>query len=381
MIKRIKSEKIVFPDGVRGGSIYIENGKIIAAGDAAMPYDEEYDFGGDLVLAGFTDIHTHGAAGYDYAEADEKGIIEAVKYSAKRGATGVMPTVSSSSFDKTYAALERIERAMHDERYGGIIKGAHLEGPYFSPKQSGAQDPEYITEPIEKDYKRIIGRFGGIIKRWDFAPERDKGGKFCEYLTKHGILPSAGHTDAKYDDMLVAMEKGCRLVTHLYSCTSTVTREKGYRKLGVTECAYLFDDLYAEIIADGKHLPEELIRLVFKLKRKDRIILITDSLKVAGTSAKEGKLGGVGYVIDDGVCKLTDGSAFAGSIATVERLIKVCIAAGIDITDIARAGAENPARLFGLCSGRIEKGYDADIIALDKEYGVKKAFIKGEELK
>lgn len=378
MITRIKSENIVLSQKTISGYVYFHNGKITYVGKDEKPFDQEYDYGDDYVLPGMIDIHTHGSMGSDYSGSDEKGILCAIRHSVKNGATAIMPTITSSSYEQTCRALLNIEKAMQDKRYGSCIIGAHLEGPYFSLNQCGAQDKKYITEPKKEDYERIVDRFGTIIKRWDYAPERDKNGEFCEYLTKHGIVASAGHTDAKYSDMLVARDKGCRLVTHLYSCTSTITREKGYRKLGVTECAYLWDDMYTEIIADGSHLPQELLQLIFKLKPIDKIILITDSMSVTGTKEKSGKLGGTEYIIEDDVCKLKDRSAFAGSIATAETLIGVCTKAGVTINDVTRAGSENPAVLFGLNKGKIETGYDADVIVLDQKYGVKKVFIKGE---
>ena len=380
MITKIKGN-IVASGKVENGSVYVENGVITAAGNEELPFDKEYDFGESYVLPGLIDVHTHGAVGFDYSEADVKGILDAVRFQVSEGATSVMPTVTSSTFERTYQALENIELAMKDETYGKCIIGAHLEGPYFSPMQSGAQDKALITPPKKSDYERLINRFGHIIKRWDYAPERDEGGEFCAYLKDRSILPSAGHTDAKYDDMLTAKENGCKLITHLYSCTSTITREMGFRKLGVIECAYLWDDMYIEIITDGKHLPIELLQLIFKLKSHDKILLITDSMSVAGTEAKYGTLGSLNYVIEDGVCKLLDRSAFAGSVATAERLLKVCTEAGIDITDASKMGSENPAVLFGLNKGKICAGYDADITVVDSEMNVQNVFIKGEKVK
>lgn len=381
MIKRLKCENIVLPEKTLGGYVYYENGVITHVGADERAFDEQTDLKDSFLLPGLIDVHTHGAAGYDYSDSSPAGILKAVKYSVSRGATGVMPTITSSSYEKTCAALCSLEEAMKDPEYGRRIVGAHLEGPYFSEKQCGAQDRAYITAPKKEDYERIAERFGGIIKRWDFAPERDPGGVFCAYLFSHGILPAAGHTDARREDMLVSRENGCRLVTHLYSCTSTITREKGYRKLGVTECAYLWDDLYAEIIADGSHLPPELLRLIFKLKSSDRLILVTDSMSVTGTKKTSGRLGGVDYIIEDGVCKLTDRSAFAGSIATAETLIEVCLSAGADLNGVAKMGSENPARLFGLSKGRIEEGRDADFVVLDRNKKLTKVIAGGEEKK
>ena len=380
MITKIKG-RVLTAGEIKDGAVYIEDGIITAVGTESLPFDTEYDAGDGYVLPGLIDVHTHGAVGYDYSESDTEGILSAVRYQILCGATSVMPTVTSSTLEATWRALENIESAMLDPELGKCIIGAHLEGPYFSPAQSGAQDKALITEPKKSDYVRIVERFGHIIKRWDFAPERDRGGEFCAYLKEHGILPSAGHTDAKYDDMLVAREKGCSLITHLYSCTSTITREMGFRKLGVTECAYLWDDMYVEIIADGKHLPIELLRLIFKLKPHDKILLITDSMSVTGTKEQSGQLGSLHYIIEDGVCKLLDRSAFAGSIATAERLLKVCLEAGLDVATASRLGSENPATLFGLDKGRIAVGCDADIIVTDGEMNVQSVFVKGKRMK
>lgn len=372
---------IVTESNVIESAVYIENGVITAISNENLPFDSEYDAGDGYVLPGLIDVHTHGAVGFDYSESDKDGVLKAVRYQVSCGATSILPTVTSSTFEETYRALESIEAAMCDKEYGKCIIGAHLEGPYFSPMQSGAQDKTLITPPIKEDYERLTERFGHIIKRWDYAPERDTDGEFCAYLNEHGILPSAGHTDAKYDHMLTAKENGCKLITHLYSCTSTITREQGFRKLGVTECAYLWDDMYVEIITDGKHLPIELLQLIFKLKPHDKILLITDSMSVAGTTAKSGTLGNLNYIIEDGVCKLMDRSAFAGSIATAERLLQVCSEAGLSVTEAGRMGSANPARLFGLNKGRIDIGCDADIIITDRKFNVQEVFVRGKKVK
>lgn len=379
MVTKINGKRIVFPDGVRAGEIYIENGKIISVGES-LPYDDEITVTDGYVLPGFIDIHTHGACDHDFVSSSPEEIIEAMAYHASHGTTAIMPTISSYGYETTVKALENLELAMKDEKYGRAIIGAHLEGPYFSLKQSGAQDPANITEPISEDYTRIVERFGHIIKRWDFAPERDEGGKFCKYLTDHGILAAAGHTDAKYSDMCLARENGLKLITHLYSCTSTITREQGFRVLGVIECAYLWDDLFVELIADGKHLPDELLNLVFKLKRHDRIILITDSLMAAGSKSTCGTMGNISYIIEDGVCKLPDRSAFAGSIATTDRLLRNAVSAGLPLCDAVRMLGENPAGLFSLDCGAIAQGRDADLIICDGDLNVKKVILKGEEL-
>ena len=196
-----------------------------------------------------------------------------------------------------------------------------------------------------------------------------------------GVVTSAGHTNAKYSDMKTALGEGCRLVTHLYSCTSTVTRDHGFRSLGVIESTFLEDGISAEIIADGKHLPPELIRMIYKIKGADGIIAVTDSLSLAGTDVKCGRMSLTDFIIEDGVCKLLDRSAFAGSIATADILLRVLTAeANIPITEAIKLLTVNPARVMGLTDkGDISSGKDADIVIFDDDVRVKAVFVGGKQ--
>ena len=178
-----------------------------------------------------------------------------------------------------------------------------------------------------------------------------------------------------------AMENGCNLITHLYSCTSTITRKQGFRQLGVLETAMLHDEMYAEIIADGRHLPPELIRLIVKIKGIDRIALVTDSLAVAGTEAKSGSMVDTSFIIEDGVCKLADRSAFAGSIATTDVLVRTVMQeAGIPLTDAVHMITAVPAEVMGLNKGILAAGKDADIIAFDENINITAAFVMGKKV-
>ncbi|MBQ8758182.1 MAG: amidohydrolase family protein, partial [Clostridia bacterium] len=258
------------------------------------------------------------------------------------------------------------------------LVGLHFEGPYLSKNQVGGQNPDAITPPVKEEYEPLLREKGKFVARWSYAPENDFDGSFAKALTDAGVVPSAGHTDATYTDMVRAFESGCRLVTHLYSCTSTITRKGGFRILGVLESAYLNDDMYVEIIADGKHLPPELIRLILKIKGRDRVCLITDSLAVAGI-AKDGEeveTLGTRFFVEDGVCKLLDKSAFAGSIATADRLIRVLTKeVGTSVIDAVYMMTKVPAEVMGLKNkGLLKKGYDADIVVFDENINIEKVF-------
>jgi N-acetylglucosamine-6-phosphate deacetylase len=277
-------------------------------------------------------------------------------------------------------ALSDIATAQKKHLAASNLLGAHLEGPYLSTKQCGAQGVSFITAPKKEDYTRLVEEYGKYIARWTYAPERDDG-TFCRYLTEHGILASAGHTDAEYSDMLTAMQNGCSLVTHLYSCTSTVTRHMGFRHLGVIETAFLCDDLNVEIIADGRHLPKELVQLIVKIKGADHVALITDSLELAGTDVKEGVMNGTEFLVEDGVCKLKDRTAFAGSIATADRLVRFLSGeCGFGIPTAVKMMTEVPARLLSCKKGQIKAGYDADLVVFNENIELSAVYVGGKQV-
>ena len=183
--------------------------------------------------------------------------------------------------------------------------------------------------------------------------------------------------------MKVAVENGCTLITHLYSCTSTVTRDHGFRSLGVIESAFLMDELFVEIIADGKHLPPDLIKMIVKVKGQDKVALITDSLEIAGTDVTEGEMSGTLFIVEDGVCKLRDRSAFAGSVATADRLIEVMVReCGYSVSEAVKMLTEIPAKIMRLESkGRLAEGFDADLVVMNGDFAVESVFVGGKKVK
>jgi len=378
MITRIKSDRIVTPEGLFSGYVYFDQEQILQVTAEERPFDQEYDYRGKIVSPGFVDMHVHGGNNYDFASADAEDLPKIANFHLSHGTTTIVPTVTSVAYDTICKSLDNLRAALASGEIKSHVAGIHLEGPYFSPLMSGAQNPEHLTNPIPEVYQSLVEKYGDLIKRWSYAPELDQDLQFVQYLTDHGIVPSAGHTAAIYDDCVAAFEKGCRLITHLFSCTSTITRVGGFRRLGVIETAFLLDDMDVEIIADGKHLPPELIRLICKIKGYDRVSLVTDAMQAAGSTAKESSIGGMACIIEDGVAKLPDRSAFAGSIATTDRLLRVCVKdVGIPIPQAVQMLTANPARIMGINAGKIQPGLQPDFVVFDDDICVSDVFVSG----
>ncbi len=379
MIK-IKSNKIIVGETLFDGYLYIEDGKLVALSAQDMPCEEAYDYTGSYVSPGFIDLHTHGAGGHAFMNSTVEDVIEGCAYHLRHGTTCILPTISAGSFTTMQDAVISIHKAMESGKAPTIL-GAHLEGPYLSKSQCGAQNTAFITPPVKQDYEALISNYGSAVKRWTYAPENDPDGTFCRFLTSHGVIASAGHSDAIYADMQQAMENGCNLVTHLYSCTSTITRDHGFRRLGIVETAYLEDGLYVEIIADGKHLPPELIKLILKQKGTDRVALITDSLEIAGTDITEGVMSGTEFVVEDGVCKLKDRSAFAGSVATAEVLIRTLVKeCDCPVPTAVKMLTKVPAEILRVPKGELTRGKDADIVVFDENIHIQQVFLAGKKI-
>ena len=378
-MERIKSNHIICSDKEISGYIYFENGVISEISDRDLACDKEYDYSDLYVSAGFIDIHTHGGGGYAF-EGEVEDIVRGCNFHLAHGVSSICPTISAAPIADMRRSVANVKDASLSPELKNNIIGAHLEGPYLSLAQTGAQGSEFITPPVFDDYKAIIEEFDGVVARWTYAPENDEGERFAAFMHEHGVVTSAGHTNACYPDIRRAMDNGCRLITHLYSCTSTVTRKMGFRSLGVIESAFLEDDMYVEIIADGKHLPAELIRMIYKIKGAPRIALVSDSLSLAGTDIKTGRMQSTDFVIEDGVCKLLDRSAFAGSIATADRLVRVLThEVGVPMCEAVRMMSATPAEIMGLDNkGVLEKGRDADFTVFDDHIDVSAVFVGGE---
>lgn len=382
---KIFNGKIITPGKIIDqGCVLIADGKIIdvVTGNIEIENAIEVDAGSNYVAPGFIDIHVHGGGGYDFMDASEDAFLKIAELHARYGTTSMLPTTLTSSKEELLRTLDAYGSANEKNINGAQFLGMHLEGPYISMNQKGAQDPRYIKNPDADEYKEIISAYD-CVKRWSAAPELEGAIEFGRYLRSKNILPAIAHTDAIYEEVLEAYNNGYTLITHLYSAMSGVTRRNAYRYAGVIESAYIIDEMDVEIIADGVHLPAPLLKLVYKIKGPERIALITDAMRAAGMPPGKSILGplngGLEVIVDNDVAKLPDGSSFAGSVATADRLVRNMVQlAEVPLIDAIQMASSTPARIMKAeHKGSLEKNKDADIVILDKNLKVKKTLIAG----
>ena len=216
------------------------------------------------------------------------------------------------------------------------------------------------------------------LRRWDVAPELPGAVEMGKYIVEKGVIAAIGHTAATYDDVKAAYEAGYSHATHFYNAMPGFHNVREYKHAGTVESVYLMENMTVEMIADGIHVPAPILQLIYRIKGVERTALITDALAV--TASESQKAFDPRVIIEDGVCKLSDRSALAGSIATMDRLIRTAVKiAGIPLNDACRMASETPARIMGIYDrkGSLQRGKDADVLILDDELNLRSVYAMG----
>lgn len=371
---------------LKNGTVLIADGKILEVTDKNIELSgaTEINAQGKYISPGFIDIHVHGGGGHDFMDNTIEAFLGIAKTHAKYGTTALMPTTLSSEKQDLLDTISLYDKADALNTEGAQFIGLHIEGPYFAMSQKGAQDPRYIRNPDPAEYNEILS-YSKSIKRWSVAPELLGALEFGGVLKSKNILAAIAHTDAIYEEVLEAYEKGFTHATHFYSCMSGVSRRNAYRYAGVIESAYLLDGMTVEIIADGIHLPAPLLKLVHKIKGPESIALITDAMRGAGMPSGPSILGskkdGMEVIVEDGVAKLTDRSAFAGSVATTDRLVRNMVnMADIPLNEAIKMMTETPASIMNILDkkGTLVKGKDADVVIFDENININTTIVNGQ---
>lgn len=335
--------------------IAVENGKIAAIGTLE---GEGVDFGGARIYPGLIDTHSHGCIGRDTMDAE---LSEMSEHYLKCGTTTWYPTTMTVSEEDIIRAtsvdLDRVR--------GANIPGFHLEGPFINAKYKGAQNESFVIKPTAELIKKCKN-----VKKITLAPEVEGA---IDFIKSSGLVCSIGHSTCDYDTALEAFKAGASCLTHTYNCMSPLHhRAPGPIPAGAESGAY------AELICDGIHVHPAMVRLLVSLYGKDKVVLISDSVRPAGLADGIYELGGLDIKVSGGVARTMDGN-LAGSTATLLYCVKQAIAFGIPEEDAVRMATENPARLMGLdTKGKIEVGYDADFIIVDDNFNLITAIARGE---
>ena len=382
MLTQIINGKIHTPQGwLNNGSVIINDNKILEVSncDLAVVGANIVDAKGMYIVPGGVEIHVHGGGGRDFMEGTEEAFRTAVDAHMQHGTTSIFPTLSSSSIPMIRAAAATTEKMMAEK--DSPILGLHLEGHYFNMKMAGGQIPEYIKNPDPNEYIPLLEETN-CIKRWDASPELPGAIQFGRYVKSKGILVSVAHTQAEFEDIKAGFDAGYTHATHFYNAMPGFHKKNEYKYEGTVESIYLMDDMTVEAIADGIHVPPTILRLIYKVKGVEKTALITDALACAASDSKTAFDPRV--IIEDGVCKLADRSALAGSIATMDRLIQtMTFKAEVPLFDVCRMISETPAKIMGVYDrkGSLERGKDADILLLDKNLDVRAVWAMGKLVK
>ena len=379
MLTQIINGHILTPGGwLKDGSILLCDDRIVEVtnSDLAVIGAKVVDARGMYIVPGFVAMNIHGAAGHDFKEGTEEAFRKAVAAHQRYGATTIFPTISSSPFTTIRQCAEVCEHLMTEP--GSPILGLHIEGPYLNPKMAGAMFSDVVKNPDPEEYRSLIEETK-CVRRWDASPELPGAMAFARYLKEKGILVSITHTEAEFDLIREAYNTGFSHVAHFYNAMPGFHKRREYKYEGTVESVYLMDGMTVEVIADGRHLPSTILRLVYKLKGVECTCLVTDALAYAANDGKQPDDSRI--VIDNGVCKLADHSALVGSIATSDQLIRTMVEkAKLPLEDAIRMASETPARLMGVYDrvGSLQKGKDADVLIIDRKLNVRQVWCKGQ---
>ena len=359
------------------------DGIIDYVGATPPAVDEWIDAEGGYLIPGFIDLHCHGGNGLEFMDASVDEIGEIADFHLAHGTTTMLATTLAASDTETTEALERFA-AWREKHPNGTLLGVHLEGPWLNPLQCGAQNLAYMKTPDPEELACLKARYPFIL-RAGAAPELEGGMEFGRRGRALGLVMSPAHTDADFGECEAALENGYTLMTHLYSGMKGVTRKNAYRTAGAVEAGLYLDGYFVEIIADGKHLPPELLRYIYKFKGAEKIALITDAIRACGLPEGSetvigSKKNGLAVIVEDGVAKLPTRDSFAGSASTFDIIYRTMAAAtGCDMVALSRMASQTPATVMGLTDrGEIATGKRADLLILNQELQIQKVITDKE---
>ena len=374
----IAAEHVVTPDGVLApGWIRIADGRIEAVLPGEPPADTPVARRAHWALPGFVDLHVHGGGGASFTEGGPEDARRAVAFHRAHGTTRTLASLVTAPLDQ----LEGRVAMLADLADEGVIDGIHLEGPFLSAARCGAQDPRYLIEPDLAAFSRLQAASRGWLRMITIAPELPGAAAVIRAAAAAGVIAAAGHTDASDEVTAAAVDAGISHATHLFNGMRPID----HRAPGPAG-ALLDRQVTCEVIADGAHLHDAIIRLAARAAGPGNLVLITDAMAAAGMPDGDYRLGELDVTVSAGVARLADATpgrigSIAGSTATMEFVVRRAITAvGLSVVDVARAASTTPARRLGLdgVTGSLRAGLAADIVLLDPEFRLRAVVARGE---
>lgn len=380
----VTNGRLVLPDRIAEGlALVVEDDRIAGitpAGDVGSD-TAIADAGGRVVIPGLVDIHTHGGRGVTFNEPTADAFGRILEMNAEAGVTSVVGTLGGVTIAETVACLDFARGWQRSAAPGSArLIGMHLESPYIEPAQAGALDPAGIRRADDGSAAPLF-EHTGILRILMLAPELPGALDLVERMAGRGVVVAAGHTRAKEEQVVAAIERGLSHVTHIWSAMTMTVREGAWRKPGLVETALVDGRLTVEMIADNRHLPPTLMKLATKCIDPDRLCVVSDA--ATGAGLPEGsrlKLGPVDFEVRDGVGMLLDGSAFAGSTTLLGQMLAVLRdVVGLPLVDAVRMCTLTPARVAGWDDriGSLAPGKLADIVILDEHLAPRRVMIGG----
>ena len=376
----IKNINIYLEQGIiADGSILVEEGKIKEIYHKGVPsFATELTHvieGENLnLIPGFIDGHIHGAYGADVMDATEAALDTIASHLPREGTTSFLATTITQ-------APERIERALmnaaHYKNKSGQAEmlGIHLEGPFINKNRAGAQPAHYILEPDLELFKKWQTQSNGLIKIITLAPEQDLDGSFIQYLVNSGITVSAGHTDTDYAGIEKAVSYGVSQVTHLCNAMTGIH----HRDIGVVGAAFQLEKLKGELIIDGVHIDQKMVKLIYKNMGSGRLMLITDALRAKGLLPGMYELGGQQVFVSEERAVLEDGTLAGSMLKMNEGAKRMLEIPDVALEHIIEMASINPAKQIGIFDrkGSIAIGKDADLLIVDNGLRIKYTLCRG----